>query len=192
MRIVLSSGFLGPQLSIDSQGVLTRISPGTDSYYEHKYPHHYLVPNLCVPATLENGLPDYKGELLESRRIVFSEGFQFLRCPIQHDAEPQAIFGYHASASFGDSSVLREFKYCTKAVSAALAYGNFAIKVTGEEEIRALQSFYDATHRGQVTFVNALMGHAAVSLVLVRLDTLPADEMRKIAGDQLEWARHQR
>lgn len=169
----------GPRLIFTSAGRLKLLRTGSDSFAEHNDASEELARRVC-PAFRE-ALP-----VADRFRITRTEAVQFARLPAAEGSAVEAVLGVHAPGGWFTSSepkpvdhpsVLQALKTFHDNVAAALAYGNFAIRVRGAEKVEALAQLYDVVLAGDVAVVPSNRNHyRCQGVALVNLKEISSNE----------------
>jgi hypothetical protein len=150
---------LGPRFLLSEEGFFRELSTGTDSFAEHNCPEHYLEFQLFSRIRHEAEKPT-DAEIFEGLRIAHGEKVQYHELAVDEMNRPQAVLGFikseqrpgflTAERRVDDERTQKELIFRDQDIAAALAYGDFAIKVRGEQLVLALKHFYEAIQAGTV------------------------------------------
>jgi hypothetical protein len=206
MRRIFSDS-TGPRVVLSEDGFFKELSTGTDSYAEHNCPEHHLEFQLLSRIRYEGEKPT-DNDIFEGLRIAHGDKVQFRELGPDAKGLPQAVLGFikheerpgfiSAKRSVDDERTLKELSaiYDDKDITAALAYGNFAIKVRGEQLVRALKHFYDAIQAGTVYLasgsrLNSKYGRE-FGLTMVNMAVLTDEERQQMPGHVVETVRRRK
>lgn len=207
MRSIYSSS-TGPRFVLSEDGFFKELSTGTDSYAEHNCPEHHLEFQLLSRIRYEGEKPTEQ-DVFEGLRITQGEKIQFRELAPDELNRPQAVLGFiknesrpgfiAAERSVDDEQTLKALAfgiYGDQDIAAALAYGNFAIKVRGEQLVLALARFYEAIKAGTVHLApgSRLQSRYGWSYGLTMVDTavLSPEERAQMPRDVVETLRRER
>jgi len=198
----------GPRFVLSEDGFFKELSTGTDSYAEHNCPEHHLEFQLLSRIRYEGEKPTER-EIFEGLRIAHGEKVQFRELEADEQGRPQAVMGFikkedrpgfiSAERSVDDEQTQRELlygMYGDQDIAAALAYGNFAIKVRGEQLVRALKHFYGAIQAGTVYLASGSRLKSKygreLGLTMVDMALLTDEERQLMPGHVVETVRRRR
>lgn len=170
----------GPRLVFSSAGRLKQLRTGSDSYCEHNDAAEQLASKVCEGFSAGPAISDMY-------RISKPQLLEFVALPENESGVVEAVLGanlpgghaFTASElpSVGAPSVLRALETFHDDVAAALAWGNFAIRVRGSAKAKALAQFHAAILAGDVVVVPCERNHYNCSgVALVNLKELTDDE----------------
>lgn len=207
MRRIYSSS-TGPRFVLSEDGFFKELSTGTDSYAEQNCPEHYLEFQLLSRSRYA-GEKLTEQEIFEGLRIAHGDKIQFCELAADEMNRPQAVLGFikqeqrpgfiTAERRVDDERTLNELfygAYDDQEIAAALAYGNFAIKVRGEQLVRALKHFYDAIQAGTVYLASGSRLKSQYGriygLTMVDMAVLSDGERQQMPGQVIETVRRRK
>jgi len=183
----------GPKLVFSAAGQIKLLRTGTDGYHEHNSANELLALPVCDvdSAGFTSRMDRY--------RVRKSELVQFAVLPGESGGEVEAVIGVneaggHAFVSAHPSPIahpdtLRRLTTYHRGIAAALAYGNFAVRVRGEQYVAALTQLYESCIAGNVAVVPAMAYHADDGVVLVGLNEFTVDELALLEKDPRQFLR---
>lgn len=208
MRRVMVSKFVrsGPRFVLSENGFFKELSTGNDGSHEHNFPESHL--SQLLSAVSRKGGEPTEHELFESLRITQSENVQFHELGADEQNRPQAVLGYFKKRSYpgviveepsvASEEFLNKLKfrdYDEQDIVSALAYGDFAVMVRGEQLVRALKHFYKAVQAGTVYLapgsrLKSQYGWSS-GLTMVDMAVLSEEERQQMPSHVVETVRRQ-
>jgi hypothetical protein len=176
-EIIIKSS--GPRLIFSDAGRLKLLRTGSDSFAEHNDATEQLARKVC-PLFLE------VQPTTERFRIAKTESVHFVMLPVVDGGPVEAVLGVNTPGGWftpsetqplDHASVLYSLKTFHDDVAAALAWGNFAIRVRGADKVEALAQFYESVLAGDVAVAPSERNHyQCQGVALVDLKELSRDE----------------
>jgi len=177
----------GPRLVFSSTGEIKMLRTGSDGFAEHNDASAQLALKLC-------SIPRAGATIADRFRITKPLLMQFVTLEVAEGAEPEAVLGANLPGGhwftgtekhgLDHSSVLSALQQFHDDVAAALAWGNFAIRVRGAENVAALAGFCAAIHTEDVIIApipsNSLDCHG---IALVNLKLLAPEELEQLEAN---------